>query len=127
MSSEEQVAKMVQAVSKTFQQLDIFVNNAARFVFAHATEVTDEGAAFKVPLGHHCCSHLSLSREMICEKSLLGLQLSEQLLDMGIRHWFHQTMQLFGRRLGAGPGDQCEGLCLGHQVCRPRHDDAKDR
>ncbi|CAL8468178.1 g7717 [Coccomyxa elongata] len=42
MSEEGQVATMVHQALEAFKHLDIFVNNAARFVFAHATEVTDE-------------------------------------------------------------------------------------
>lgn len=45
MSEEGQVATMVHQALEAFTHLDIFVNNAARFVFAHATEVTEEGAA----------------------------------------------------------------------------------
>lgn len=53
MSKEEHVKEMVDYTMRMFDRLDIFVNNAARFVFAHATEVTDEGQPSVAPLGHH--------------------------------------------------------------------------
>lgn len=45
MSKEAEVAQLVRHTLEHFSGLDIFVNNAARFVFGHATEVTEEGAA----------------------------------------------------------------------------------
>jgi NAD(P)-dependent dehydrogenase (short-subunit alcohol dehydrogenase family) len=45
MSKEAEVAQLVRHTLEHFSGLDIFVNNAAQFVFGHATEVTEEGAA----------------------------------------------------------------------------------
>lgn len=42
-SKEEEVRQMVARAKEAFGRLDILINNAARFVFNHVTEVTEEG------------------------------------------------------------------------------------
>jgi len=52
MSEQSQVEALVTCILADHKRIDIFVNNAARFVFAHATEVTEEGAALSYSLSH---------------------------------------------------------------------------
>ena len=42
-SKEAEVRQMVARAKEVFGRLDILINNAARFVFNHVTEVTEEG------------------------------------------------------------------------------------
>jgi meso-butanediol dehydrogenase/(S,S)-butanediol dehydrogenase/diacetyl reductase len=42
-SKEAEVRQMVARAAEAFGRLDILINNAARFVFNHVTEVTEEG------------------------------------------------------------------------------------
>ena len=44
-SKESEVEHMVSVAVELFGRLDILINNAARFVFASATHITDEGVA----------------------------------------------------------------------------------
>ena len=52
-SKESEVEHMVSVAVEVFGRLDILINNAARFVFASATDITDEGImAFHQILWH---------------------------------------------------------------------------
>ena len=43
MSKDDDVDRLVQYTLEKFDRVDIFINNAARFVFNAATEVTEDG------------------------------------------------------------------------------------
>jgi NAD(P)-dependent dehydrogenase (short-subunit alcohol dehydrogenase family) len=49
MSSEGDVERLVQFCVQHCGRVDIFVNNAARFVFNPATEVTEKGQVHQTP------------------------------------------------------------------------------
>lgn len=50
MSKEAEVERLVQQVLDWLGRIDILVNNAARFVFNTATEVTDDGGLCTRPI-----------------------------------------------------------------------------
>lgn len=92
-SQEADVEHMVSVAVELYGRLDILINNAARFVFASARNITDEGvAAFRSTFQHvaSCKSSLAAAACWSC------VQL--EVYD----HSDHV------RRLGSGAGDKCQ-------------------
>lgn len=76
MSQECQVEALVTRVLAEHKRIDIFVNNAARFVFAQATEVTEAGAALPIFLSHQTLLNILQGGMQKSDKSIQKHMLS---------------------------------------------------
>ena len=72
-SKESEVEYMVSTAMEVFGRLDILINNAARFVFASATDITDEGITVFHQISWHVASCKSSPAAAACSRHVNSL------------------------------------------------------